>query len=94
MYDISADRPLTQSHTISDGLTNTMRGLRYQSDSFEIPRDKKPSAYSAAKLAGIKITVRDTGKGKAIIWRTDGPKRPLDDGLNIFGEPVKPTTRS
>jgi hypothetical protein len=92
MYSISSDRPLPGNHSIRDGLTNTLRKLYYREDSVEIPRDKKPSAYAAAKLAGIKITVRDTGNGKAVIWRTDGPERPkpFNNGLDIFGQPLKP----
>jgi hypothetical protein len=87
MYSISSDRPMPGKHSIRDGLTTTLRKLYYREDSVDIPRDKKNAAYSAAKLAGIKITVRDTGDGKAIVWRTDGPERPHED---IFGQPLKP----
>lgn len=77
VYEVSSDRPLPGKHSLRDGMAKTMRSLQYKGDSTEIPRDKKPGAYTAARCAGIKITVRDTGDGKAIVWRTDGDERPV-----------------
>ena len=80
MYDISNDRPLPGRHSDRDGLTNTLRNMR-KGDSIEIPFSKKPSVYSAAKLAGVKVTVRSTSAVTAIVWRLDGSERP-----SIFSE--------
>ena len=89
MYSISSDRPLPENH--SNGLTATLRKLHYREDSVDIPGDRKNGIYTVAKHVGIKITVRDTGDGKAIVWRTDGPERPRED---IFGQPLKPATKT
>lgn len=84
MYDISSNRPLPEGHSTRNGLSKTIREM-CKNDSFELPASKKPSAYSAAKLVGAKITVRDTGEGTAIVWRLDGAER-----IGIFGQPAQP----
>ena len=94
MYDISHDRPLPSPYPSRNGLTKRLRDM-YKNDSFEMPSNKKASAYSAARHAGAKITVRDSGAGTTMVWRLDGPPRPasiFDDGLDIFGQPRKAET--
>ena len=87
MYEITDNRPLPGNHSMREGLTRTIREM-CKDDSIEIPCVKKASAYSAARLAGAKVTVRDTGKGNAIVWRIDGPERPPRSHLPA-GQPVK-----
>lgn len=92
MYDISHDRPVPDSHSSRNGITKRLRGM-YKNDSFEMPSDKKASAYSAARLTGARITVRDMGAGTAIVWRLDGPPRPasiFDDEIDTFGQHIHP----
>lgn len=83
MYNISHTRPLPGP--ARNGFTQTLRDMR-KGDSVDIPSSKKASAYSAARLAGVKITIRDSGKGVAVVWRLNGPERPVE--TNIFGEPI------
>jgi len=95
MYEISDERPLPGSHSVRDGLTNTLREM-HKGESIEVPQLKKSSVYSAAKLAGIKVSVRDTGKGTAIVWCVDGPERVsiFTDSLDIFGDPLPKTSNT
>lgn len=83
MYEISTDRPIPTDRTRPHGLTKTLRGM-HRGDSIVIPQAKKSSAYSAAKQAGARITIRDNGEGDVIVWRVDGPERLTR--ADIFGE--------
>jgi hypothetical protein len=83
LYNISHTRPLPKS--ARNGFTQTLRDMQ-KGDSVDIPSSKKTSAYSAARLAGVKITIRDGGKGVAVVWRLDGSE-PTPE-TNIFGEPI------
>lgn len=91
MYEISNDVPVPA--TRQSGLAETMRGM-CKGDSVELPQVKRSTAYSAARLAGIKITVRVTAEGTLRVWRTDGqPRSDSKSASAAAPAPRKPSTQ-
>ena len=95
MTDVSYDYDIPSPGRDRKGFTQTLREMR-KGGSVEVPLAKKPSIYSAAKAAGVKVRIRVTGHNTVRVWRIDG-EEPLklnifNDGLDIFGQPLKPAT--
>jgi hypothetical protein len=91
MTDVSYDYDIPDAGRDRKGFTQTLREMR-KGGSVEVPLAKKPSIYSAAKAAGAKVRIRATDHNTVRVWRLDGeePPKPFNDGLNIFGQPLKP----
>ena len=89
MLDVSYTYDVPDPGPGRKGFTQVLRTM-HRGGSVEIPLAKKPSVYSAAKAAGVKVRVRNTDKGTVRVWRVDGPERAglFDDGLGIFGQPI------
>ena len=90
MFDVSNEYPIPEKGLGHKGLPQVLREMG-KGDSFEIPVAKKDGIYSAAKAAGAKVRTRTTDKGTIRVWRIDGEalKATPDDGMDIFGQPIK-----
>ena len=95
MIEVSYEYDIPSPGRDRKGFTQTLREMR-KGGSVEVPLAKKPSIYSAAKAAGVKVRIRVTGHNTVRVWRLDGEEPPklFNDGLDIFGQPLKPAIRA
>jgi hypothetical protein len=95
MFDVSYEHALPDPGPRRRGFTQTLREMS-RGGSVDLPLSKKAGVYSAARAAGVKVRIESLDKGLVRVWRADGPVRPspahvaraVDDGLDIFGQPV------